>query len=183
MTAVDVTDDETASESTEEPVDVGDKPVETAAVEPPRPRVHWELPDFRELLDRGSDSELDREPLLRQAQIIEATLASFGAPGRVVEINSGPVITQYGVEPDYQTARSGKRSRVKVSAIANLDKDLQLALGARSIRVEAPVPGKGFVGIEVPNPDSAMVSLRDVMESRGYQKIDSPLAIASGHVR
>ena len=143
-------------------------------------RIDWVLPDFRELLNSGSAGELDREPLLRQAQIIEDTLASFGAPGRVIEINSGPVITQYGVEPAYLTARTGKKNRVKVGAIAKLDKDLQLALGARSIRVEAPVPGKGYVGIEVPNPDSALVGLRDVMESSNYQKIDSPLAIALG---
>ena len=138
------------------------------------------MPDFRELLISGSDGELDREPLMRQAQIIEDTLASFGAPGRIVEINSGPVITQYGVEPAYLTAKTGKQNRVKVGAIAKLDKDLQLALGAKSIRVEAPVPGKGYVGIEVPNPDSARVSLRDVMESKSYQRIESPLAIALG---
>lgn len=146
----------------------------------PRPRIDWRLPDFRELLISGSEGELDREPLMRQAQIIEDTLASFGAPGRIVEINSGPVITQYGVEPAYLTAKTGKQNRVKVGAIAKLDKDLQLALGAKSIRVEAPVPGKGYVGIEVPNPDSARVSLRDVMESKSYQRIDSPLAIALG---
>ncbi len=146
----------------------------------PRPRIDWQLPDHRELLNSGSEGELDREPLLRQAQVIEDTLASFGAPGRIVEIKSGPVITQYGVEPAYLTAKTGKQNRVKVSAIAKLDKDLQLALGAKSIRVEAPVPGKGYVGIEVPNPDSARVSLRDVMESRSYQKIESPLAIALG---
>ncbi len=146
----------------------------------PRQRIDWRLPDFRELLISGSEGELDREPLMRQAQIIEDTLASFGAPGRIVEINSGPVITQYGVEPAYLTAKTGKQNRVKVGAIAKLDKDLQLALGAKSIRVEAPVPGKGYVGIEVPNPDSVRVSLRDVMESRSYQQIESPLAIALG---
>lgn len=146
----------------------------------PRPRVNWQLPDYRDLLNSGAEGDLDREPLLRQAQVIEETLASFGAPGRIVEINSGPVITQYGVEPAYLTAKSGKQNRVKVGAIAKLDKDLQLALGARSIRVEAPVPGKGYVGIEVPNPASARVSLRDVMESASYQKVESPLAIALG---
>ena len=151
-----------------------------AASAPPRPRIDWEAPEFRELLTSGSAGELDQEPLRRQARIIEETLASFGAPGRVVEINSGPVITQYGVEPGYLTSSAGKRSRVKVGAIAKLDKDLQLALGARSVRMEAPVPGKGYVGIEVPNPDTARVSLRDVMESSSYQNIDSPLAIALG---
>ena len=148
--------------------------------QPKQPRPDWQLPDLQALLSGGSTGEMDEGVLLEHAQIIEDTLSSFGAPGRVVELNSGPVITQFGVEPDYLTARSGKRSRVKVSAIAQLDKDLQLALGAKSIRVEAPVPGKGYVGIEVPNPDSAMVSLRDVMESEGFLRISSPLAIALG---
>ena len=151
-----------------------------APAKPQRPRVAWTLPDYRELLDRSSASDLEHEPLVQQAQVIEETLAAFGAPGRVVEINSGPVITQYGVEPLYQTASNGKRSRVKVGDIAKLDKDLQLALGAKSIRMEAPVPGKGYVGIEVPNPLSARVSLRDVMESDNYRKLESPLAIALG---
>jgi DNA segregation ATPase FtsK/SpoIIIE-like protein len=140
----------------------------------------WETPDYTTLLSRGSDSEIDREHLLRQAKIIEETLVSFGAPGRVVEINTGPVITQFGVEPDYQTSSRGKKQRVKVSAIAALDKDLQLALGARSIRVEAPVPGKGYVGIEVPNEEPTLVSLRDVIDSPGFAKHKSPLAIALG---
>ena len=146
----------------------------------PRPRIEWQLPDYRELLNSGAEGDLDREPLMRQAQIIEDTLASFGAPGRIVEINSGPVITQYGIEPAYLTSKTGKQNRVKVGAIAKLDKDLQLALGAKSIRVEAPVPGKGYVGIEVPNPDSARVSLRDVMASKSYRNIETPLAIALG---
>ena len=156
------------------------KPVSSGPINQSRPRVDWHLPDFRALLTGGSSGDMDQEVLLHHAQVIEETLASFGAPGRVVELNTGPVITQFGVEPDYLTSRTGKRSRVKVSAIAQLDKDLQLALGAKSIRVEAPVPGKGYVGIEVPNPDSAMVSLRDVMVSDNFQKIDSPLAIALG---
>ncbi len=151
-----------------------------SASEKPGGRIEWDMPDYRDLLNAGTASEFDREALLQQAQIIEETLASFGAPGRVVEVNSGPVITQYGVEPAYITAKTGKRNRVKVGAIAKLDKDLQLALGARSLRMEAPVPGKGYVGIEVPNPASARVGLCDVMDSGIYQKIDSPLAIALG---
>jgi S-DNA-T family DNA segregation ATPase FtsK/SpoIIIE len=100
----------------------------------------------------------------------------------VVEVNTGPVITQFGVEPDYLVGRSGKKSRVKVGAIAQLDKDLQLALGAKSIRIEAPVPGKGYVGIEVPNDQASLVSLRDVMDSDEFKRIraKSPLAIALG---
>ncbi|HEX2618731.1 MAG TPA: DNA translocase FtsK, partial [Phototrophicaceae bacterium] len=143
-------------------------------------RKIYNVPDFRTLLSSGSEQDFDREGLVKRARTIEETLQSFGAPGRVVEINTGPVITQFGVEPDYLQVRGGKKSRVKVSAIAQLDKDLQLALGAKAIRIEAPVPGKGFVGIEVPNDQPATVSLRDVMEAKEFVRIKSPLAIALG---
>jgi len=147
-----------------------------------RARKNWKLPDYKTLLNTGSETDMDREQLLTRARTIEETLQSFGAPGRVVEVNTGPVITQFGVEPDYLVMRSGKKNRVKVGAIAQLDKDLQLALGAKSIRIEAPVPGKGFVGIEVPNDEASVVSLRDVMDSDAFKKIraKSPLAIALG---
>jgi S-DNA-T family DNA segregation ATPase FtsK/SpoIIIE len=146
------------------------------------PKKVWRLPDYRTLLASGSEGDIDREQLVRRAKVIEETLASFGAPGRVVEINTGPVITQFGVEPDYLTVRGGKKVRVKVGQIAQLDKDIQLALGAKSIRIEAPVPGKGYVGIEVPNEEAALVSLRDVMESKQFNKLGekSPLTIALG---
>ncbi len=147
---------------------------------PARKRKEWKLPNLSTLLMAGSEQDIDRDGLLKRARLIEDTLGSFGAPGKVVEVNTGPVITQFGVEPDYITARGGKKNRVKVSAIAQLDKDLQLALGAKSIRVEAPVPGKGYVGIEVPNEEAALVSLRDVMESEEFKRIKSPLAIALG---
>src|SRR5690606_25794744 len=123
---------------------------------PPRkPRKEWRLPDLNALLGAGTDQELNHDLLIERARIIEDTLSSFGAPGRVVEVRTGPVITQFGVEPDYVAAR-GKKNRVKVSAIAAPDKDLQLALGAKSIRIEAPVPGKGYVGIEVPNEQATI---------------------------
>jgi S-DNA-T family DNA segregation ATPase FtsK/SpoIIIE len=152
--------------------------------EPPPPprkvRKDWRSADISELLGAGMDQELNHDALLQRARIIEDTLSSFGAPGRVVEVRTGPVVTQFGVEPDYIEARGGKKNRVKVSAIAALDKDLQLALGAKSIRIEAPVPGKGYVGIEVPNEKPAIVRLRDVMESPEFRRIQSPLAIALG---
>jgi S-DNA-T family DNA segregation ATPase FtsK/SpoIIIE len=90
------------------------------------------------------------------------------------------VITQFGVEPDYLVNRSGKKTRVKVGAIARLDADLALALAARSIRIEAPVPGKGFVGIEVPNDEVQLVSLYDIMDSPEFRRIDSKLRLALG---
>ncbi len=159
-------------------------PQPAAAAEAPagqrKGRKSWRMPEMPELLSSGIDQELDHSTLVRRAKIIEDTLLSFGAPGRVVEVRNGPVITQFGVEPDYVEGRGGKKARVKVGAIAGLDKDLQLALGAKSIRIEAPVPGKGYVGIEVPNQKPAVVKLRDVMEAAEFRKISSPLAIALG---
>jgi DNA segregation ATPase FtsK/SpoIIIE, S-DNA-T family len=138
------------------------------------------MPDYADLLERGSQAQADQEYLNERARIIEDTLQSFGAPGKVVEINTGPVITQFGVEPDYLVSRQGKKTRVKVGAIARLDSDLALALAARTIRIEAPVPGKGYVGIEVPNSKPSVVSLRDIMDEPAYQKIDSRLRVALG---
>lgn len=143
-------------------------------------RREWRLPVYTDLLAQGADPEIKHDVLLERARMIEETLSSFGAPGRVVEVRTGPVITQFGVEPDYLPGRNGKKIRVKVSSIAQLDKDLQLALGAKSIRIEAPVPGKGYVGIEVPNAQPAVVRLRDVLESQEFRKITSPLAICLG---
>jgi S-DNA-T family DNA segregation ATPase FtsK/SpoIIIE len=145
-----------------------------------RGNVTFEAPDFRKLLRRGDEKRIKDEILLEKARVIEDTLMSFGAPGKVVEVNPGPVITQFGVEPDYVMGRSGRKMRVKVGAIGRLDADLALALAAKSIRIEAPVPGKGFVGIEVPNDEVALVGLHDIMESPEFTRIDSKLRIALG---
>ncbi len=155
--------------------------LEHSTMLPDPPHVsQWRLPDFRQILDPATEQHINDEVLLERARIIEDTLASFGAPGKVVEVNPGPVITQFGVEPDYIEGRGGRRTRVKVQAIARLADDLALSLAARSIRIEAPVPGKGFVGIEVPNSETALVSLRDIMESPELNRIDSKLRIGLG---
>ncbi len=145
-----------------------------------KPPGVWPMPDYSTLLERGSEQQADQEYLNERARIIEETLQSFGAPGKVIEINTGPVITQFGVEPDYLVSRQGKKTRVKVGSIAKLDADLALALAARTIRIEAPVPGKGYVGIEVPNSKTALVSLRDIMDEDAYKSIKSQLRIALG---
>lgn len=141
----------------------------------------WSIPAVAEMLDPGSDPTVNNAMIQRQVEIIEHTLASFGAPSTTVEINQGPTVTQFGIEPNYLEMRNGKRTRVKVSKIASLSDDLALALAAESIRIEAPVPGKGYIGIEVPNAAKATVSLRDVMESSGFQKLKSNLRIGLGH--
>ncbi|MFB0536164.1 MAG: DNA translocase FtsK 4TM domain-containing protein, partial [Anaerolineae bacterium] len=119
-----------------------------------------------------------------KARIIEETLTSFGVPTRVVEIRQGPVVTQFGVEPGYieRQGRDGrvKRRKVRVSRIQALVNDLALALAAAPIRIEAPVPGQPIVGIEVPNSKISLVSLREIVESREFQRLKSKLKIALG---
>jgi DNA segregation ATPase FtsK/SpoIIIE, S-DNA-T family len=144
--------------------------------------VIWQLPDITELLNLGEEYVNNNEHMREQTQIIEETLISFGAPGIVVDVLPGPTLVQYCVEPQYIAMRNGRRTKVKVGKIASLADDLALALAARSVRIQAPVPGKGYVGIEVPNEAKALVSLRDVMESAAFAKLarKSPLAIGLG---
>ncbi len=144
-----------------------------------RPAQEWSLPAVSDILDPGDEVPFDDNYDRERAQIIEETLASFGAPARVVEINRGPTITQFGVEPDFIETRSG-RTRVRVGKIASLADDLALALAAQRIRIQAPVPGKGYVGIEVPNDHIALVSLRDVIESPVFKRGRAPLRLALG---
>jgi DNA segregation ATPase FtsK/SpoIIIE, S-DNA-T family len=139
----------------------------------------WVLPRLNDMLDEGGDVTYDDELDRQRAHIVEETLASFGAPVNVVEINRGPTITQFGVEPDFIESRQG-RTRVRVGKIASLADDLALALSARRIRVEAPAPGKGYVGIEVPNDSVSLVALRDVIEAEAFRRFKSPLKFALG---
>ncbi len=145
----------------------------------PIPNLNWVLPHVPDILNIGIDIEPNDEFDLHQASIIEETLDSFGSPGRVVEINRGPTITQFGVEPEFVEVRGQKR-RVRVSKITSLADDLALAMAARSIRMEAPVPGKGFIGMEVPNEEISLVALRDAIQSPNFQKKKSPLRFALG---
>ncbi len=151
-----------------------------AETKKPEEKPAWELPTIERMLDVTVEKTITDEEMRRRAEIIEQTLASFGAPGRVVEVNHGPVITQFGVEPDYIDGRAGKRVKVKVGKIGALADDLALSLAAPSIRIEAPVPGKGYVGIEVPNAEPSIVGLRDVMGTPEFRNLRSPLKLALG---
>lgn len=137
-----------------------------------------------DLLDEASLEALGEAELRRKLKIIEDTLGSFGVPAKVVEVNQGPTVTQFGVEPGYVERRGpdGQMTtrRVRVSKISSLSKDLALALAAAPIRIEAPVPGRSVVGIEVPNDSTSLVALRGVMESEHFQAMDAPLKIALG---
>ena len=92
----------------------------------------------------------------------------------MIEINEGPTVTQFGVEPLFVESRMG-RTRVRVSKIVSLADDLALALAAPRIRIQAPVPGRNYVGIEVPNEEMALVALRDIMEGELFQRNKKPL--------
>jgi S-DNA-T family DNA segregation ATPase FtsK/SpoIIIE len=138
------------------------------------------------LLKAVKDTKNNDADVKRQADIIETTLAQFGLAGQVVEVRRGPTVTQFGIEPGY-LERSGpngekRKQKVRVSQIASLQNDFALALSASSIRIEAPIPGKSLVGIEVPNAGVGTVDLRGVMESENFQQTStkSPLAIALG---
>ena len=153
--------------------------LQTEAVEV-SPQRQWVLPEVSEILEPGAVSRADETFDRERARLIEETLRVFGAPARVVEINRGPVITQFGVEPDFIEGRGGRRTKVKVSKISSLADDLALALAAPSIRIEAPVPSKGYVGIEVPNTDVSLVALRDVIEAQNFQKMRTRLKLGLG---
>ncbi|MBN1437824.1 MAG: DNA translocase FtsK [Anaerolineales bacterium] len=118
------------------------------------------------------------------AGTIEKTLAEFGVPARVISFRTGPTVTQYGVEPGFveKAGSDGelRRAKVRVSQISSLTDDLALALAAPTLRIEAPVPGQSYVGIEVPHRRTSLVRLRMVMESAAFQKVKSPLAVALG---
>lgn len=113
----------------------------------------------------------DPKMLERKAGVIEATLLSFKVKASVREINPGPAVTQFALEPG---------NGIKVRRITELQNDLALALAAQSIRVEAPIPGMARVGIEIPNPQIATVGLREVLESPAFIKSKAKLPLPLG---
>lgn len=179
----------------------------SAAPVTPTPVFTWNLPPI-DLLATSAPAEETAPPDNElRAQLIVETLASFGVDAQVVQINGGPVVTQFGIEPGWEIKyrnvpekdkdgrpvldRDGRpkmrreevsRTRVRVNQIVNLQNDLALALAAPSLRIEAPVPGKSVIGIEVPNTNVSVVTLRSVIESPAFKRVaaKSKLAIALG---
>ncbi len=135
-----------------------------------------------DLLDRGKGFKPNQRHINTSAGLIEKTLAEFGIPAQVIGFQVGPTVTQFAVKPGYlnDPEEDEERKKVRVSRITSLNKDLALALSATQLRIEAPVPGRAYVGIEVPNEKSYLVTLRSVMETTAFYKVDSPLAIALG---
>ncbi len=188
------------AEALEEP----EAPRQLALVRADRPQ--WQLPAI-DLLNAPQLSPSRKHDNAARAQLIVDTLASFGVDASVVEINEGPTVTQFGVEPGWEVRyrdvavrdETGKallekdgrpktermevaRTRVRVNRITALQNDLALALAAPTLRIEAPVPGRAVVGIEVPNDCATVVTMRHVMESKEFKELarKTKLALALG---
>lgn len=162
-----------------------------AATEAPAPTIRiiggeettWRLPEVANILDDLGNVDITEEDLAERAKIIEDTLHAFNVPVTVVEVNKGPVVTQFGLKPGYITRKvrgEEKRMKISVRKIQALANDLSLALSASPIRIEAPVPGRDIVGLEVPNQNVAIVSLRSILESEEFRTLQAPLRIALG---
>ena len=137
-----------------------------------------------DLLERSETLTHARDEIEWKSKRIEDTLFDFGLPAKVVEVLRGPAVTQFGVEPGY-VERPGpdgeiKQQKVRVSQIAALQRDLTLALAVSRLRIEAPVPGRSVVGIEVPNGQTSVVRLRGLIESPSFGRLGSSLGVALG---
>jgi len=131
----------------------------------------WEYPSL-DLLDEGKARvEINDKILKKSAEAIRKKLGQFGIEVVMHEVNVGPTVIQYTLKPE---------EGVKLSKIVSLKNDLSLALAAESVRIEAPIPGKPLVGIEVPNAHRATVHLREMLESKEFQKLSSRLRLPLG---
>ncbi|QHZ46859.1 DNA translocase FtsK [Bacillus sp. NSP9.1] len=132
----------------------------------------YQLPSISLLDDpKHTGQQTDKKNIYDNARKLERTFQSFGVKAKVTQVHLGPAVTKYEVYPDVG---------VKVSKIVNLSDDLALALAAKDIRIEAPIPGKSAIGIEVPNAEVAMVSLKEVLESKLNDRPDAKLMIGLG---
>lgn len=144
----------------------------TTATSPAPPPKPYKLPPFRLLSKPNTGGKGgDQNDYMQTARKLEATLESFGVRAKVLEVVRGPSVTRYEIQPDIG---------VKVSRIVNLTDDIALALAAKDIRMEAPIPGKSAIGIEVPNNEVSLVTMREVMETPIFQDAESKLSIAFG---
>jgi S-DNA-T family DNA segregation ATPase FtsK/SpoIIIE len=146
--------------------------LELAHPSPGKVEDDYKLPPL-DLLDNPplEHAKVDETALEQRARLLEEKLSGFGVQGRVVEVQPGPVVTMYKVEPG---------EGVKVSQIVNLADDLSMALRAATVRVLAPVPGEAVIGIEVPNRQREKIYLREILEGEEFNSSASQLAIALG---
>lgn len=142
------------------------------------------LPSLNALL-ADQNARPDERTINQTAGMIEKTLAEFGVAATVIGFRVGPTVTQFAVQPGFMkkagaTEEDAQQMKVRVAQIASLQKDLALALSAERLRIEAPVPGKPYVGIEVPNTHTSVVRMRAILETDAFHKIGTPLAMALG---
>lgn len=133
--------------------------------------LNYKFPKLDLLDDRDDNSELDQNDIKDKARRIEECLDSFGIKSKVVQINIGPSVTCFELKP---------QRGVKVSKILNLSDDLSLALATSDIRIEAPIPGKSHVGIEVPNSQKEVVGLKEMIASEEFMKSTKELPFVLG---
>ena len=141
--------------------------------------IEYVLPSLDVLAEPGQPAMNDDE-IRDKSRIIENTLAQFGLPVEVSGVRVGPAVTQFGIKPGFVERGGTIGRKVRVSQISALADDLALALAAPRLRVEAPVPGRSIVGIEVPNSQIQIVGIREVMDTDEFDKLDAPLAVAVG---
>ncbi|WKY46550.1 DNA translocase FtsK 4TM domain-containing protein [Eubacteriaceae bacterium ES3] len=131
----------------------------------------YHFPELDLLNPPTSKKKTKKNDVLKKAKTIENTLDNFGVKAKIIEVNVGPSITRFELALD---------AGVKVNKFVNLSNDLALALATSDIRIEAPIPGKAAVGIEVPNDVSEVVGIREIIESPAFQNAKSPLTFALG---
>ncbi|MBI3165108.1 MAG: DNA translocase FtsK [Anaerolineales bacterium] len=157
-----------------------EKKQEKAAKLPPRGE---DLPPLNILLG-DTAVRADERTINQTAGLIMKTLSEFGIPATVIGYRVGPSVTQFAVQPGFikkgNEEEDAQQMKVRVAQIASLEKDLALALSAQRLRIEAPVPGKPYVGIEVPNTNTTIVRLRTLMEADDFYKVGAPLTVALG---
>ncbi len=159
----------------EEPEPAAEKPAALRVVAEPvddLPEIDWKLPSVALLDTVTARRERMADEIKRNVKIIEATLETFGVSCKVVGVNPGPAVTQYELQPG---------PGVQVKRITALQNDLSLALAAAPLRIEAPIPGKAAVGIEVPNKSMSLVTIREVLETAAFREGTHKLALALGN--
>jgi S-DNA-T family DNA segregation ATPase FtsK/SpoIIIE len=136
------------------------------------PEIDWKLPSIALLDTVTARRERMADEIKRNVKIIETTLGTFGVECKVVGVNPGPAVTQYEIQPG---------PGVQVKRITALQNDLSLALAAAPLRIEAPIPGKSAVGIEVPNKSASLVTIREVLETAAFREGTNKLALGLGN--
>jgi DNA segregation ATPase FtsK/SpoIIIE, S-DNA-T family len=139
---------------------------------PKAPSKPYLIPSESILVDPPNvETLVDRNIILQNSQILEKTLLNFGIEGKVFNVSSGPFVTRYEIE---------LAPGVKVSKVVSLQDDISMAVGGQKIRIEAPIPGKAAIGIELPNPDKQTVYFKHILESESFRKSKAKLPMIIG---